>query len=275
MKQKIFVYKVSLNSPNIFSLRKTPEQVRNIVYENIIKKDKPTYTDRTLSYAIEILDKPDYFSENMILGRVINFRKNNEIEQWDDVQQKTLTKVDENFVIEKVHFVYEKFSELLVFEERSRIKAEKTVEVFKYVVNFNNIDISIDLNPILNKEEVKRRINKLKKITSIRFELIPNNPDQKLWKFFERMNERFASIKSVHSFENREGLNYTSELEQTIDDVNEGKSRSFFLTGYDIYNNYDEIRSDDFIKKFFKKVDSSVEGRIKGLWEIVKEILDI
>jgi 2-iminoacetate synthase ThiH len=70
-------------------------------------------------------------------------------------------------------------------------------------------------------------------------------------------------------------LTYTEELEELVEDVNKGKSRMYIVGGYNAEDSYDEVRSHDYIKRYFRKTDSSDEGRIRGLWEVLKEVLDI
>lgn len=280
---KVVVAKASLNSSNIFNLRKTPDVVRELVFRSVEKSYNNTYDERNMVYAIQKLKLSEYNLINVdkdrvndiILARLIKYRKNNESEHWDNRGKKIVLEIDENSIIEKIHFLYEKNSEYFFIEERSKLDCEKSIGILKYLINYNNMEAAIDINTIKNNKEVKKRIKELKKITVAHFELIPNNPDQKLWRYFENAATKFCSTLSKYEFKNDDGLNYTKELDEAVDDVNDGKSRKYIIAGYNSQKKYDEIRSHDFTRRKFVKVDSSDEGRINGIWQVLKEILNI
>lgn len=276
MQLKAVVYKVSLNSNNIFTLRNDPDLLKDIVYNDIKKSENKTYTQRTLSYTLQIIKEIPVTSSSIIFGRMIKYRKSHEVEKWDE-QEKQIKIVDEeNNILEKVHFFYDKYTEYLIFEERSKLDIDTFIKSFQYIINYNNIEIQVDLNPILHEKEVLVRLNKLKKITWAHFEVIPNNPAQRIWSLFEQINEDLSATSSEYDFKNPEGLNREGLLIELINDVNSGRSRRYIIGGYNSNNDYDEVRSNEYIKKYYKNnVDSSDEGRKKGLWEITKEILDI
>lgn len=273
MNLKVIICKVSLNSSSIFSLRINPDKVKDIVFNSINNCYKNEYLDRSYAYAIQKLEIPEYERSNIITGRLIKYRPISELEHWESGE--IIKRIQENNIIEKVHFFYEKESEYLFIEERSKVEVQKSIEIFAHLVNYNNMEAMIDINPLKNKDESRKRIKELNKIIFAHFELIPNNPSQKLWGYFEQMAEKFLSTNSIHEFKNSDGLNYTKEFDEAIDDVNEGRSRRYLIGGYNTQGKYNEVRSHDLIRREFKKVDPSDEGRIRGIWEVAKEILNI
>lgn len=275
MKLKVIVYKVSLNSNNIFSLRKTPELLKDMVYKDIKKLHTVVYSQRTLSYALQIIDEISENNTNIILGRMIKYRKVHEVEKWDEVNQKIDIVDEENNILEKVHFYYDRSSEYLIFEERSQLDIDTFTKAFQYIINFNNFEIQIDMNPLLHEKELSQRINRLQKITWAHFEIIPNNPDQRIWSMFETINEDLASTNSEYDFKNPDGLKRDGSLVELINDVNSGKSRRYIIGGYTSDKTYDEVRSHEHIKRLYLEIEPSDEGRKKGLWEITKEVLDL
>ncbi len=274
MKLKVVVYKISLNSGNIFNLRKNPEELITLVFNNINKKNSTTFKDINNTYAIQI-NNHAFGMDNIVFGRIIMYKENNIIEFWNNNTQQIESRVEENNIIEKVHFFYERNTQYLIFEERGKIKKEKTIQVFSYIVNYNNNDVHIDLNPVLDKKEAKIRIGNLRKITLAHFEIIPNNPHQKLWSIFEQMGESLESTNSVHQFRNNDGLKYTEEVDDLVDEVNEGRSRMYIIGGYNMEDQYEEVRSHDLTRRIYRNVEPSDEGRKQGLWEILKEVLNM
>lgn len=273
---RAIIFKVSLNNGSIFNLRKTPEVLRDNVFRSINKNHEKIVDDHKMSYAMQILNnKLHSLNDNIIFGRIIKFKKSTHTEKWDDNLKDIIIEIEENNIIDKVYFYYEKQSEMLLVEERSGLEADKIKEVFTTIVNYNNMEVEVDINPKLHTKELKERISALSKITWAHFELIPNNPDQRLWRTFEKINESIESTSSIYEFRNKDGLKYTQDIDDAIEDVNEGKSRRYIIGGYIDSRKYDEIRSHDFIKRHYKQVEPSDEGRMKGLWQIMKEILDL
>lgn len=274
MRQTIVIYKLSLNSGNLFKLRKNPEKIKKMVYERFNNLPDVTYEDNVMAYAVQIIKEDLFDYDNMILGRIIKYRHNEEKEKWDEQNKKIIKKVDENNILEKIYFIYEKNNEYLFLEKRSELDLEKAINVLKYVINYDEVNLIIDLNPLLNKKDAKTRIIELKKIEKAFFEIIPNNPNQKTWDVFENMNESFASLETEFKFKNKDsGLKYNQKMENLIDDVSLGHGRRYNIEGYDNMDEYQTINSHDHIKKIHKSIDNSTEGRIQGVWETLKEIL--
>ncbi|MFK4474910.1 hypothetical protein ABH897_004678 [Paenibacillus sp. RC73] len=195
-------------------------------------------------------------------------------EQWDDKNHDIINVVEENDILEKAYFIYDKRREYIFLEERSALNIEDFKKAIEFIVNFNNFEFNITLNA-LKDEKIKEKISSLKTITWAHFEVIPNNPGRRMWSMFESISEDMNSTSSTYDFENQKGLKYSGEMESLVDEVNEGHGRQYVIAGYKNSGEYDEVRSHDHIKRYHKNVEPSESGRINGLWSIVKEVLDI
>ncbi|MDF0728263.1 hypothetical protein PY093_16480 [Cytobacillus sp. S13-E01] len=107
MKSKVIAYKVSLNSDNIFILRKNPELLKETVYNNIKKVHTVVYPQRTCSFALQIIEEFPQKTTNILLGRMVKYRKIHEVEKCDEVNQNIKVVDEENNILEKVYFYYE------------------------------------------------------------------------------------------------------------------------------------------------------------------------
>ncbi|MBU3071933.1 hypothetical protein [Clostridium estertheticum] len=275
MNLKVVTYKISLNSSNIFNLRRNPIELRKLVFNSINQKHSQIFKKGKFQYAMQVIEDKRYNDKNIMTGRIIKYIAIDGIEKWLEKEQMVVNIIEENSIIEKVYFVYEENSEYLFIEERSKLDIEIFKAAFTYIINYNNMELNIDLNPILHEEEIKKRIKRIKKIVWAHFEIIPNNPDQKAWSMFETINERIGSTSSIYDFKNNDGLNYSEEVDELITDVNKGKSRRYLIGGYNGEDTYDEVRSHEFIKRIYRNVNSTDEGRKRGLWMIMKEVLDL
>lgn len=270
------IYKVSCNSDNIFNLRKEPDKLRNQIYNRLKESQNSKFIKYKYIYEYQILNELFESKKEILFGRLIKYQKNKEVEKWDEKQKKIITVVSENDITDKVYFYYEKEKEYLIIEDRSQLDILKFKEVMTYLINYNNTKFKIDMNSILCDEELKRRIHKFKRITWAHFEIIPNNPNGKIWSNFEMIGERINSTSSTFDFKNKEkGLSYNQEMEELVDDVHQGRGRRYIIGGKDKNNRYNEVRSDEHIKRYYKNIDASEKGRSSGLWEITKEILDL
>jgi hypothetical protein len=255
-------------------LREKPEVLKKLVFENINRRHNINFYKKKTGYALQII-KGDIGYPGIALGRIINFRIADEIEKWDPITQQINKVVEENNILEKAFFFYHQETETLLVEERRNLDVNTIRNVITAVVNYDKPELEIDLNPKLHSDEAMTRIKSFKKITWAHFELIPNNPDQRLWDMFDQILEKLGSTDSKHDFHNKNGLQYSSDLEQVVNDVNEGRSRRYIIGGLKEDDVYDEVRSHEFIRRIYKDVEPTDEGRRQGLWEITKEILNL
>lgn len=100
-----------------------------------------------------------------------------------------------------------------------------------------------------------------------------------MWNNFETIGEQLNATTSSFDFRNKDrGLSYNQGMEELVDDVHCGQGRRYVIGGKKKNNKYDEVRSDDHIKRYYKvskDSDGSEKGRVVGLWEITKEILSL
>lgn len=277
MRQKLVICKISLNSSNIFALRKSPKKLRKLIFDSINQEHSTIFNDQIMAYAMQIINTTKNY-RNLIFGRIIKFRRDDEIQKWDENKNDIIEKKEENNVIDKVYFIYEKNSEILIIEERASIKIKKTLQVISYIVNSDSpYEITIDINTKKHGEKVKRRINNLSLISKANFSLIPENPgNNRLFDKLENVSEELQSLSSQHIFENNQtGLNYGRKFNELIEDVNEAKGRRYIIEGKKENGEIDIIDSEDFTKEKYVNVDPTDEGREQGIWEITKEILDL
>lgn len=276
MHLKAVIFKVSCNSDNVFNLRKEPDKLLKLIYDRvkecpITKKDKNSYT-----YEFQILNEISENNKSFLFGRVIKYQELKEVEKWDNEKKDIVKEISENDINDKVYFIYSRDEEYFIVEDRSQLKIETFKEVVTYLLNFNNLEFQVELNYKLSKHEIKNRILKLKKITWAHFEIIPNNPSGSTWNNFENIGEKLNSTASEYKFSNKEnGLVFNDMMEELVDDVNEGRGRRFIVAGREDDKKYQEIRSHDHIKRYYTDVESSVKGRVGGLWKIVKEVIDL
>lgn len=274
MRFKAVIYKVSVNSENVFSLRKNPEEIIEAVYKKFNEKNNNLYKKVKTIYAIQKIENIKFHGEEMILSRLIKYVDEKEREQWDDKNYEIINVIEENDILEKAYFIYDKKREYIFLEERSGLNIEDFKKAVEFIINFNDLELSVTLNA-LKDERVKEKILSLKTIIRAHFEVIPNNPGRRMWNIFEEIGEELNSTSSVYDFENKKGLKYEGKMEDLVDDVNEGHGRQYVISGYNHSEEYDEIRSHDHIKRYHQKVEASELGRINGLWAIVKEVLNI
>lgn len=276
MNLKAIVFKVSCNSDNIFNLRKNPEELLNLIYNRVKECPITKYTKNSFTYAFHILDEKQENNKSFLFGRVIKYQEHKEVEKWDPEKEKIINEISENDITDKVYFYYSRDEEYFILEDRSQLDIDIFKEVTTYLLNYNNSEFTAELNCILNEKELKDRILKLKKITWAHFEIIPNNPSSSLWNTFETIGQKVNSTNSEYKFKNKDnGLVYNEVMEELVDDVNNGRGRRYIVAGKEKNSKYQEIRSHDHIKRYYKDIKANITGRVEGLWQIVKEILDL
>lgn len=269
----ILVAKVALNSENLFSLRKNPSEVKSLVYNSIKGSAPYIHFYWPSHYKLEIIDEFERGATSILYGRMVQFEDYNEFDDIDEYKSKYLY----NYERDDIYFMYDKASQYIFFEEKSDFIKEIFMDQLEYIINRQNFHVAVSVNPILNKEKIKQTLKSFNKITTAYFEVIPDNPSNRLNDKIDKLLETMNATAGRIEVSNEDGLNNGDEMDSIVGDVAEGKKRRVVCKGSDDLGNLKIFDSadDSNLKRVTTEIDSNEEGRKGGLWQAILETLNL
>lgn len=214
----IYFAKVNINS-NIFDVYNNPSKIDEILKNlfKVIDQNKRLKVEEKDNIWAKFINIEKDYDKQYISGRIVKIFED-DIETYDSITDD-VSPLPNKDLAKSVPFFFDLRNEIVAFTTINGFRSGKIVSYFNKLINSYSENIKFEVFLIQNIKEIRKQINKFKKISKVEYVLVPpnSNKDDFMELFPHDYNEitEIGATKIEQSFSTSSksnGINIASKL---------------------------------------------------------------